>query len=83
MYYNGGKDDNKLLRYMFDSNLERELGVENFNLGQVGIFNYSWKWTDGSCIQWGFLWSPLHELITDSKIKCKEILTEINIITCD
>lgn len=41
LYYNGGKDDNKLLRYMFDSNLERELGVENFNLGQVGIFNYS------------------------------------------
>ncbi|XP_052100645.1 huntingtin-like [Mytilus californianus] len=37
LYYNGGKDDNKLLRYMFDSNLERELGVENFNLGQISV----------------------------------------------
>ena len=38
--YNGGKDDNKLLRYMFDSNLERELGEEDFSLGQVNKIFY-------------------------------------------
>ncbi|KAL5022595.1 hypothetical protein ScPMuIL_001750 [Solemya velum] len=37
LLYNPGREDRDLLKYMFDYNLERELGTDNYMLGQLCI----------------------------------------------
>ena len=36
----GSRDESDLLRYMFDSNLEREMGERQYSLGQVVTYFY-------------------------------------------